>query len=947
MPSFLKTTTPDVALAPESVNFPLQPCEICETLIDVSEQEPLTKVACPGCGAEIVVRGEIANFELLGVAGRGGMGVVYKAHDTSLDRHVALKLLRKDHSSDAELIAKLETEAAITAAVNHPHVVKVFSSGTDHGRFYIAMELVEKGSLDDLIRLQGRVAEAQALQVGIQIAQGLRAAHEHGLIHRDVKPGNILFADANTARIVDFGLAIFMEQEESVRGEIWGTPYYVAPEKLDDKPEDFRSDIYSLGGTLFHALAGRPPFEAENASLVALKHLKSQPVSLQAFAPHVSSRTAYVINRTLNKDPHQRYQSYDELIEHLEYARNELVAAAGKHEEKRVVLEGEEEQKAWGWVTIGMIVVVLALLAGGALLWRSRSAEQAANKAAIAAAEQAESDAPAAPQTPLDAARAKLVKGDANGAAQDFAKIAAQPRIQQAEVCWAVLHEGLAELSAGRLPKAQQAFKRLADSTVKLDKSAEDQKLAHLFTGISSRMTDSAPIDPASVKVVGKNEEAIKVLLYGLKNWHVGKAKEGVDLLRQFRSLKREETAPWVASLKPLASARVDEYTALQLEADKLKLVSVEEKAQIADRLKTRTGPLAGRVKEILAPLEKDLAAYEKVRALPPRDGIYKIVSRKSGRALDVAGRSRNDGSKIQLWDAGNAANQQWVLTALPGGAYKIVGLESGKAMDLPRSSVDDGASIHQWQASASPSQKWRIESTGGGFFKILAGMSSKALTAGNGAGNGAAVSQWAFRGNDEQQWRFVPVAIAVGEWLAGDVGRCSPAGSTALDATKGVFTIKASGADIWGGEDAFHFVSQTVRGDFELVARVVGITQANEWSKAGVMLRETTAANSRNVNVVATAAKRLAYQRRPDNGAQTTNVKFENVPQPRWLKLVRKGETVTGFESADGKAWTQVGTDTLAKLAPEVAVGLAVTSHADGTLTTATIDSVKLTKAP
>jgi eukaryotic-like serine/threonine-protein kinase len=205
----------------------------------------------------MTVRGFIAHFQVLEVAGRGGMGVVYKAHDASLERDVALKLLHKGHSDQTKLIRRLETEAAVTASINHPHVVKVFSTGVDRGRFFLAMELVGKGSLDDLIRLQGRIAESQALTVAIQSAQGLRAVHYHGLIHRDVKPGNILFADSRTAKIVDFGLAIFMEQEESVRGEIWGTPYYVAPEKLDEKPEDFRSDIYSLGATIFHALAGR------------------------------------------------------------------------------------------------------------------------------------------------------------------------------------------------------------------------------------------------------------------------------------------------------------------------------------------------------------------------------------------------------------------------------------------------------------------------------------------------------------------------------------------------------------------------------------------------------------------------------------------------------------------------------------------------------------------
>lgn len=202
----------------------LQNCPACGAAMDVSEVEPLSAVICPSCGAPTAVSAMIDHFELVDVIGHGGMGAVYKALDTSLNRYVALKLLRKS-SGSPEQIAQLETEAAITASINHPHVVRVFSTGLDRGRFYIAMELVEKGTLDDLIELQRRVAEAQVLEVGVQIASGLRAAQFAGLIHRDVKPGNILFADSHTAKIVDFGLAIFAEDEAKVRGEIWGTPY--------------------------------------------------------------------------------------------------------------------------------------------------------------------------------------------------------------------------------------------------------------------------------------------------------------------------------------------------------------------------------------------------------------------------------------------------------------------------------------------------------------------------------------------------------------------------------------------------------------------------------------------------------------------------------------------------------------------------------------------------
>lgn len=248
------------------------------------------------------------------------MGTVYSAVDINLDRPVALKALKislQDNPVECENLAK---EARATALVNHPHVVKVFDFGQAQGQFYLAMELISGGSLDDLIQESQVVSEVMVLKIGIQIAQGLDAALAKGLIHRDIKPGNILCSDAETFKLVDFGLATAMNDSPVSCDEIWGTPYYIAPEKLDEKPEDFRSDIYSLGGTLFHALAGRPPYDAKSPSLVALKQLKSRPVSLQSFAPSVSNETAYVINRMMSKKPENRYQSYDDLIDHLSFA---------------------------------------------------------------------------------------------------------------------------------------------------------------------------------------------------------------------------------------------------------------------------------------------------------------------------------------------------------------------------------------------------------------------------------------------------------------------------------------------------------------------------------------------------------------------------------------------------------------------------------------------------
>ena len=186
------------------------------------------------------------------------------------------------------------------------------------------MELVDHGSLDDLIEQRNRLPEKQVLESGIQVAKGLRAAHGQGLIHRDVKPANILFVDEQTAKISDFGLAGAATQGLETEGVIWGTPYYVAPERLNNEPEDFRSDIYSLGATLFHAVAGKAPIEGNTNSAMVLLDLKKQPLDLRAVAPEVSGATARIFQRMIAPDPTLRFSSYDELVAELEQALRTL-----------------------------------------------------------------------------------------------------------------------------------------------------------------------------------------------------------------------------------------------------------------------------------------------------------------------------------------------------------------------------------------------------------------------------------------------------------------------------------------------------------------------------------------------------------------------------------------------------------------------------------------------
>jgi len=553
---------PVAAPAVEEGETLLQPCTNCATLLDVGDLEPFAKVHCPICGTAMRVRTQLKNFTLVEVLGAGGMGAVYKALDTNLNRMVALKVVRKEFSADAEYLEKFEREARITASVTHPHVVKVYSFGSDHGLFYIAMELVDKGSLDDLMNLQGRVAEIQAVGVGIQVAQGLQAAHQKGLIHRDVKPGNILFADAQTAKIVDFGLALLAAHEAEERGEVWGTPYYVAPEKLDHQPEDFRSDMYSLGGTLFHAIAGRPPFEADTASMVALKHLKSKAVSLQAFAPDVSSATAYVINRTLSKDPEQRYQSYAEFIEHLEYAKAQLLdASSGPRKPKqRVVVESAGEQKVVGVITLVLLLVILAI-GGGLYVFKDRIFGHHDSTGAVV-------EDPAAAVTRmhdrLDAARKQIVAGDDAGALEALKNLDYESELTQPFQNWITVHEGLASLLEENLNGARGWFNVLGERS-HFSNDPSDSGLVGFFSKVSTALKGGGAVPPsAGTGYALDSEEALAPLLFALKDWNLSRFEDAGRLFAIYLSATPKDPFQWVADFKPIAQKYADDEAAYE-----------------------------------------------------------------------------------------------------------------------------------------------------------------------------------------------------------------------------------------------------------------------------------------------------------------------------------------------------------------------------------------------
>lgn len=538
-----------------------QACPDCGVMVDISSEAPLAQVLCPVCGAAMRARTKFNNFMLEAEIGVGGMGVVYKALDVNLNRPVALKVVLKEYSSDPSYHAKFEHEARITAQVNHPHVVKVYSFGSDHGLFYIAMELVDRGSLDEFINQEGRISELRALETGIQIAQGLNAALKRGLIHRDVKPGNILFADEHTAKIVDFGLAVPLEQGAGggkPGEEVWGTPYYIAPEKLTHEPEDFRSDIYSLGASLFHAIAGRPCFDGETTSLSALRQLKSKPLSLESVLPGVSSATAYVINRSLCVDPKERHQSYEELIEHLGYARTKLLTKGTK---TTGLLEDDLDAtfaraKKAAQLRIAAITGGVAILAAtaGFFAWRISHKPPAASP-------QEEKIPEVTGMTGEQAyveGRNQLVKGNFAHAQEIFQELESRQNLPHPLDRWVMLHEGFGALLGGHLKDSQTIFGRLAEKGAYSD-APEDRTLANFFLDTARTIGLGQPVPGAAAKNFDSgNYAALGLFILGLDDWEMSHFDDADSFFQAFLASDPKQPYDWVAAYKPLAG----KYTA-------------------------------------------------------------------------------------------------------------------------------------------------------------------------------------------------------------------------------------------------------------------------------------------------------------------------------------------------------------------------------------------------
>jgi serine/threonine-protein kinase len=250
-------------------------------------------------------------YELEELVGTGGMSTVFRAHDRQLDRRVAIKILHEHYAEDPEYLERFRREARAVAKLSHPNIVTVIDRGDDDGRQYIVFELVEGENLKELVLRSGRLSVRRALELALAIADGLSFAHDRGLIHRDVKPQNVLLSREGEVKVTDFGIARSLHVEHGVTqtGTVLGTGEYLAPEQASGKPVSPATDVYSLGVVLWELLAGDVPFVGENFVAVALRHVNEPPPSVSERRPDASPRLAAAVDRALAKDPARRFPS--------------------------------------------------------------------------------------------------------------------------------------------------------------------------------------------------------------------------------------------------------------------------------------------------------------------------------------------------------------------------------------------------------------------------------------------------------------------------------------------------------------------------------------------------------------------------------------------------------------------------------------------------------------
>ena len=308
-------------------------------------------------------------YELEELVGSGGMSSVYRASDGLLERQVALKILHEQLASDGDHVERFRSEARAVAQLSHPNIVTVIDRGEQGGRQFIVFEYVDGENLKALVEREGPLPEREALDLGLQVAHALAFAHAHGLVHRDVKPQNVLLAEGRKAKVTDFGIARSLDVQGGLTqtGTVMGTSDYIAPEQARGEKATVQTDVYSLGIVLYELLTADVPFHGDNFVAVALRHINEPAPGVRERRPDVSPRLDAAIRRATAKTPRDRFRSMDDFAAELQGCRDELAGnGAGSGDATLVVpLPADRVEPQRQFVGPALLVLAgLALLAG-------------------------------------------------------------------------------------------------------------------------------------------------------------------------------------------------------------------------------------------------------------------------------------------------------------------------------------------------------------------------------------------------------------------------------------------------------------------------------------------------------------------------------------------------------------------------------------------------------
>jgi len=533
-------------------------CTLCNKPMDVSALAPFSNVVCPSCNEHTRVKLKFGPYQLTRRHAAGGMSMVFAAHDNTLNREVAVKILSEEFSKDETRITAFEEEARITASFSHPNVVRVLRTGHAFGRFYIAMEMVSGGHFEHHIKERGRIPEEDVLPLAIEVAHGLKAAKAAGLIHRDVKPGNILLDSDGHAKLVDFGLALVTHEGQATASELWATPYYVPPETVEGKEEDFRSDIYAFGATLYHALAGTPSCNEECMSTDILLKAKQEIVPLGKMAPQLSEEICEIVDKSMAYNRDDRYTSYDALIRQLKNALS--VALTGTSEPKKKSAARKRQKRR---LTVIIAASVLAIL--GISVWALNPPDPYSDPD-IVSNPNSNGGGEAMPKMPHNAAdiaktfqiaRAALKKRNFPKASKYFDSLLRNPSVQEPSRSWAGIEATICQYLDGDPKAAQRQASATLDHIQSL--SPEKQQMTQNMHSILKELHSFYPIEPKTNQSRGA-ANLITNMLAGLKNWEQGQLEPASKCFQSAVANKLTDEDRWASTYLNLTNDYLHDY---------------------------------------------------------------------------------------------------------------------------------------------------------------------------------------------------------------------------------------------------------------------------------------------------------------------------------------------------------------------------------------------------